>query len=489
MVKSVHEAPRPDDPVRFRHYWLAETIRLRESQWGPLQDNAEIRRARALGNDFAQRLLLRARFLSQREGLDTTLQQWVHGARLAFFILLLLAILAGVTAAAGALGDGGRQVNLVLALAALLGLHALTFLFWCVGGLLPADNARTGLGDLWLWLTRKLARGPQAALAPRALAGLLARHRALRPLLGGVSHALWSVILAAMLITLLALLSARRYTFSWETTLLSPDTFVTFTRTLGWLPSKLGFSIPPEAIIRASDGLQQLPDTAHAQWSGWLIGCLVCYGLLPRLVALAATVTAARHRIGQIRLDTSLPGYIELRDRLDPVSVAGSIDAPAPRDIPGPAGADPATTALQTGRAIVGLELARDQAWPPVAAPLDPQITDLGIIDDRTQRRRLLDMLAGSPPEKLLIVCDGHQTPDRGSINLISELVATAQHARVLLVTPPGPRTPERGRVDTWNQHLQRAGLSVPDIAADAEQAIAWLVASPADRPQPDSAS
>ena len=472
MVTSVHAATLPDDPADFQHYWLAETVRLRESQWGPLQDNTETRQARAQGRNFSQRLLLRARLLGRREGIDTAIQQWTRGAKLAFFALAVLAILTGSATALGALGDGTRQVNLILALATLLGLHILTFVFWLISHGLPSGNAQTGLGEVWLWLTRRLARGPQAVLIPRALASMLARQGALRPLLGAVSHALWSCALTAMLATLVALLSARRYTFSWETTLLSPDTFVAFTKGLGWLPSKLGFSMPPDAMIRASDGLQTLPVNAHALWSGWLIGCLLCYGLLPRLLALAATAITTLRHIRTLAIDGGLPGYIELRDRLEPLSVAGGIDAPAPAATR-PHSLAPHVGAITTRQAIVGLELAQDEPWPP--APLSPQIADLGVIDERPQRQRLLDILQVQPPQKLLIVCDGRQTPDRGAIALIHELAGMARQTSVFVLSGSGPV-----RRDTWNSHVQRAGLSANDIYFDQADALAWLSATSA---------
>ena len=94
---------------------------------------------------------------------------------------------AGAGAALGALGDGSRPVNLLLALFAILGLHALTFLAWLLSFGVHAQVS--GLGRLWLWLTRKLARSPDAALAPRALVELLARNGALRWMLGGAGSA------------------------------------------------------------------------------------------------------------------------------------------------------------------------------------------------------------------------------------------------------------------------------------------------------------
>lgn len=495
MVTSAHAATRPDDTPGFRQYWLAEAVRLRESQWGPLQDSSETRRARALGDDFTQRLLLRAAYLGQREGMESSIRQWAGGARLAFIVLLALAILTGAGAALGALGDGSRHVNLMLALTAMLGLHALTFLFWCISSVIPYGGSHTGLGDLWLWLTRKLARGPDTALIPRALAGLLARQGALRPLLGAISHTLWLFALTAMLLTLVALLSARRYTFSWETTLLSPDVFVALTNGLGWLPSKLGFSIPPDSIIRASDGLQALPDHAHTLWSGWLIGCIVCYGLLPRLLAMCATVIKTTVRVKNLTLDTRLPGYIELRDRLDPPSVSGGIDAPAPTDLSIRPHLQPPPV-ISGQQTIVGLELAQDETWPP--APLPPHIVDLGVIDNRLQRQHLLDALHRNAPGQLLIVCDGRQTPDRGIITLIAELASLAEQTRVAMLTDtpraddhiqnsthPGMSRPAT-RHQLWTQQLHRAGLPDQDIYTDVRQAVTWL-ATRSDTTLPDT--
>lgn len=474
MVTSAQAATRSSAPTTFQQYWLAETIRLRESQWGPLQDSKETRRARALGRDFAQRLLLRATYLGQREGMDDLIRHWTGGARLAFFVLLALALLTGSAAALGALGDGTRPVNIILALTALLGLHSLTFLFWCASSALPYGGSHTGLGDVWLWLTRKMARGPDAALVPRALLGLLSQHHALRSLLGAISHALWSAALVAMLLTLVGVLSARRYVFSWETTLLSPDTFVGLTRGLGWLPSKLGFDLPSEAIIRASDGLQTLPDYAQTQWSGWLIGCLVCYGLLPRVLALLVTTITSVARLKNLSLDTRRPGYIELRDRLDPPSQPGGIDAPAPPQRHHKLSRD-ASVDISGLRAIVGLELAPDEVWPP--APLAGSISDLGIIDDRLQRQQLLDSLHTHPPARLLIVCDGRQTPDRGVITLITEVASMVKQTRVLVVSaaPPDAEHGQRERRSVWTRQLQNAGWPAEEVYIDPVAALAWL--------------
>ncbi len=462
----------------FKACWLAETLRLREAHWGPLEDAAEVRRARAGGGRFTDKILLRARLLAQREKLDTVLEKWTHIARLALTGLLLAAILTGAGAALGALGDGSRSVNILLALAAMLGLHSLTFLFWLLSFAFKNDGG-VWLGQLWLWLTQKLARGPDAALAPRALIEVLGRNGALRWVLSSISHGVWASAFVSLLITLLAMLSVRRYGFNWETTLLSSDTFVHLTTVLGWLPAQLGFATPSSDVIRASNGLQVLPDSAQALWSGWLIGCVVVYGLAPRVISLLISLVLARSRLSRLHIDENLPAYASLRERLHPTSERIGVDAPDGEQF------QARIHSARTGQAIsqavlVGLELPPDSPWPP--APLSDGIQDLGVIDTRAQRAALLDLLQSRPPTRLLLVCDGRQTPDRGTVALAADLASIAQQSHVFLVLPVRP-TPEP-RARAWYDRLAAAGFELGQIEVDFDAALAWLN----DAPNPEAA-
>lgn len=460
-------------PPSFAAFWLAETLRLRESLWGPLEDAREVRRVRSEPLSFEQKILLRGRHLGKREGLDASIRNWSAAARLILVVLCGAALLAGAGAAVGALGDGSRQINILLALAALLGLNTLTLAFWLMSFLVQGAGG-AWLGESWLWLTRKLARGPNATLVPRALAEILGRAHALRWLLGGVSHALWAIALSAMLLAMLALLSARRYSFNWETTLLSPDVFVSLTRILGWLPAQLGFSMPTEAIVRASGSLQALPEPAQALWSGWLLGCIVVYGLLPRVLALFLCLAMTRRRLAGLRLDTSLPGYAELRDRLAPASEHAGIDAPAPADQPARKAIHAPPDQPLDQPILVGIELPPDLAWPP--GPLAPGVADLGVIDGRTQRNALLDRLQQHAPERLLMVCDAQQTPDRGTTAMLAELAGFAGQAHVALL---GLYQGREGRGAAWLEQLQAAGFQPQALHGEAAAALAWLAGEP----------
>jgi len=456
--------------VTFNALWLAETIRLREAQWGPLEDAAEVRASLAAVQGFAPRILHRASLLARREKLDQTLLQWGQASRLALGALCLLAILAGAAAAAAALGDGSRPVNLLLAFTALLGLHFITLAVWLMSFLASGVEAGAWLGRLWLWLTRKLARGPDVGLPPTALASLLGRRGGLPWLFGSVSHGFWVIAFTSALATLLALLSTRRYTFNWETTLLSPDTFVSLTTGLGWLPGLLGFGMPDPSTIQLSNGLNALPPQAQALWSGWLIGCVVAYGFLPRLLCATLCFALIRRKVRALDIDLQLPGYMDLRERLDPPSEPAGIDAPPPAFSHATGqGALFDNDAPDTPIAF-GLELPEDLAWPPFALP--DSVRDLGIVDTREQRNGLLDRLQGRSPNALLIACDRRQTPDRGSIGFIASAARLAGRAHVLLV-PSG----EDARDALWLTSLLEAGFAADQISADPAVAQAWLQA------------
>ncbi|MDT6082635.1 DUF2868 domain-containing protein, partial [Streptococcus pneumoniae] len=78
------------------------------------------------------------------------------------------------------------------------------------------------------------------------------------------------------------------------------DPFIQLTQALGALPSLLGFAVPDEAMIRASGDSQPALDVARQAWASWLLGVVLVYGLLPRV--LLAGLCLWRWRQGRQRL-------------------------------------------------------------------------------------------------------------------------------------------------------------------------------------------
>lgn len=453
---------------RFDDHWLAETLRLRESQWGPLEDAAETGKARALGGDFETRWLTRARLIAEREGLAETLTQWRAVGRLSFWLFSAAAFLLGCGAAAAALGRGGA-VNLAPTLTALLGLNTVAFFLWLSSFALQPGAAGSMLAKAWLNMTRKLARGPNTVLLPRALMELLARQRLQRWGAGVLSHWFWALAVVGALLTLLGLLATRRYTFQWETTLLSPETFVVLVQAMGSLPGLLGFPEPSAAVIRSSSGQTTLPESAHAAWSVWLIGVVFVYGLLPRLLALLLSFFLVRQRLQSLAVDPSLPGAAELRARLMPASENTGVDRPAP---PAHPTALPQGASLQPGRGVagvLGLELPPELSWQPSGLP--PGVNDFGVVDSREQRRQVLEFLRHHPAGRLLVCCDARQTPDRGSIALLKELASLSSAIAVSLL----PEGPSAARKEQWQDQLKQAGFTPAQVLIGLSAGLLWL--------------
>ncbi|PWB31729.1 DUF2868 domain-containing protein [Pseudomonas sp. SDI] len=444
--------------------WLTEAVRLREAHAGPLEDQEANRRARQHGGDLAARIEQRALWLAERDGLRSALGHWKNGARLALLGLLMVAVLSGAGLAFAALGDGQRPVNVFWALSSLLGLNLLMLLSWALSSSLAGEQGAS-LGRLWLWLSEKLARDAQATHLAPALLVLLQRQRLNHWLLGLLVNGLWLLALCSALLVLLMLLATRRYGFVWETTILSADTFVGLTQTLGAVPALLGFSVPDHAMIRASGASQPALELARQAWAGWLVGVLLVFGIVPRL--LLAALCAWRWRQGRQRLslDLNLPGYSQLREALMPSSERLGVSDAAPDALPDIQRST--SDQAHEGALLVGLELDDQRSWPPA---LPAAVKDAGILDNRESRHKLLAQLSRFPPARLAIACDPRRSPDRGSLALLAELARSAGATRVWLMQAPPGQALDAARLGDWHQALERLDLPYADTAP-----LSWL--------------
>ncbi len=451
-------------PTALDKRWLTEAVRLREEHAGLLDDQEANRHARQLGGDLATRIETRALWLAERDGMRTALSHWKQGARLALLALMLMAIFSGAGLAFAALGDGLRPVNVFWALGSLLGLNLLTLLGWAVGFTVSGEHGAS-LGRLWLWLSERFARDAKAAHLAPALLVLLQRQRLNRWLLGALVHSLWLLAMLAALAMLLALLATRRYGFVWETTLLAAAPFIHLTQALGALPALLGFAVPNEAMIRASGDSLPALDIARQAWASWLLGVVLVYGLLPRLLLAALCLWRWRQGRERLTLDLSLPGYAQLQDSLMPRSERLGVQDAAPDALPQfqAGGLENASS----GAVLVGLELDEQRAWPPALAEA---VTDAGVLDSRASRNKLLEQFSRFPPARLAIACDPRRSPDRGSLALLAELARHAGATRIWLLPAAPGQALDGARLDDWHDALEGLGLPYADTSP-----LGWL--------------
>ena len=446
MTRRALRATRLSDAL------LTESIRLIEEQ-GPLDDAQALRGALAVAGSREQQVTQRACLLADRLDLQARLQRT---RALAPWVLLAMTgaiVLAGLALAGSVVDTQDRRINVMAALAALLGLHGLTLALWLIALALPAASFGTALGRLWLELTARLTlgRGAEPAALLRALLGLLERARLLPWALGFVSHAIWALSFAVVLAVLLFALAFRSYTLSWETTILSPELFVAWVRGLGTAPAWLGFPVPDAATV-----LAPLPDAAGQRaWAWWLIGCVAVYGLLPRVLCLLLCIAVWHARRGALMPDFAQPYYRRLFARLDALAPAAVVDADG-------RAADwrrsPATSAGPTSDqlALIGFELPPECDWPPPALPPAAAIVQR-IAGSAAERQSVLDMLARERPRTVVLACHGASSPDRGTERFVRELLPHCGECRLWLSGQPAPTEAQCAR---WRAWLQAVGLA-----------------------------
>jgi hypothetical protein len=439
--------------------WLTETVRLREEHAGPLEDMEANRLARSAGGDLPTRIQRRAVWLAERDGLANALQHWLQGARLALIVMAVLSVISGAGLAFAAMGDGQTPVNVFWALGSLLGLNLILLISWALGLVFAGEHGAT-LGRLWLWLSEKLARDAKAAQLAPALLLLLQRHKLNRWAVGTLVNGLWLLAMLSALVILLTLMATRRYGFVWETTILSADTFVAMTQTLGALPALLGLSVPTVEMIRASGDAALNIESARQAWAAWLVGVLLIYGVLPRLLLMLFCRWRWKTGQAKLHLDLNLPGYAQLRERLMPTSERLGISDAAPAQLHR---VESGVTDQQSdGALLVAIELDDQRPWPP---QLPKTVGNAGTLDSRESRHRLLEQLSRFPPARLLIACDPRRSPDRGSLALIAELARNAAATRVWLLQAPPGEALDAERLGDWHIALQQLELPFADCA------------------------
>lgn len=428
---------------------ITEAVQLIE-QAGPLDDAAAMREAMQPPNATPQtRVARRASVLGERVGLQAELVRARNWAPWVALALVLAIVLAGLGLAGNVVGGSDRRINIMVALVSLLGLHAVTLVLWLVGLVLPLTSFNLSFGGLWMALTARVAGGRhgQAPVLLRAATQLLARARLLPWAFGFVSHGIWALSFVVVLGSLLFALAFRRYTLGWETTILDPALFVDGVRLLGRAPGWLGFPVPDAASV-----LAPAPNaSAQRDWALWLTGCIVVYGLLPRLFLALCSALVWQRRKGHLLPDLAAPYYRQLMNRFDALAPATIVDAD-----PGAARrhASDGLPAGETGGAqmVVGFELPPEAPWPP--ADLHPDAEPVLRIDgSAVERRMLLDTAARLRPSALLLVCHAASSPDRGTERLLRELLGHCGECRLRLL---GGDAAARQR---WQRWLVDTGL------------------------------
>jgi hypothetical protein len=195
-------------------------------------------------------------------------------------------------------------------------------------------------------------------------------------------------------------------------------------------------------------------------WAIWLVGAVLIYGVLPRLLLMLFCRWRWKRGRDRLRLELNLPGYAQLRERLMPTSERLGVNDPEPAQLHRVESS--VGELVSEGALLVAIELDEQRPWPPA---LPKNVSNAGILDSRESRHKLLEQLSRFPPARLAIACDPRRSPDRGSLALIAELARSAGETRVWLLQAPPGEALDAERLGDWHVALQQLDLKFADCA------------------------
>jgi len=468
-----------DHPLSpFAARWLAEAMRVREQRGDLDDDGAAGAEARRAGVDVEARILIRAQHLASRDGTLEAMSRWHSTARWLLFAFAALALVLGFSAALTMVGDGTRSVNIVWTLGALLGLHLLMLLLWLLNMLMRGQSAGGVLGRLWLALMSRVGGSRHGALTQGLMAVSL-RGRLLHWYPSAITHGLWFLSLTAAALAVVLALALRSYDFVWETTILSEQVFVRFVQWSGALPAMLGFVVPDADMVAVS-GNGDIATAAEREfmrraWSSWLLGSLLVYGMLPRLLLLGLSVMLLRWRQKRLSLDLTSPHWAPLAARLSPVSERGGVTDPQPDSLVAPTlKRDPSCSGEPV---MLAMELRPDSDWPP--STVAPNVRVPSAVDSGRQRADALIEMRQLRPARLLLVCDARLSPDRGTLHWLVQASAFCADSRVWLLHQE--QAPDVRR-QSWQEALGDTGFTDTEIILDKDHALVWIAGDSGER-------
>lgn len=469
----------------FLRYKLIEHV---ETQRGWLDDAAANRLALARAKTSDQWLLVRAEVLCQQNQLNSIFDALAPAVKWVNVLLWVVCVVLGLTAGVSVLGSSQEPVNVLWVVLSLLGLPTLTLLLWLLVMLSPRPMGSGGAIGLWLQtLLQRWVKSTNAYDFWWAWHQAVGQTGAQRWLFSMITHGFWLITLSLSVVGMAIAFSLKHYVFLWQTTWLEASALTHMSSFLSALPAQFHLSLPTPMLIEQSSNHAIDSFEARTLWARWLIVVVLLWGVLPRL--LLFVLSALRwHQLTARLIPQTRDAYAQTClariKRLESFVTLGTPGAPdawefsdARRLPESPHAPDPSTVtrdAVLSDRVILGLELAELPDWAQQGlntsshASPSPSFTCLGVVDDLASRHRVLHRLTQKSPLKLLILCDANQTPDRGSLRFIQNLMLSAKQTHVFLLNAS-----DLQRVSLWQTALARLGAIVTHLRQ--EDALRWL--------------
>ncbi|PTN11721.1 DUF2868 domain-containing protein [Nitrosomonas aestuarii] len=408
------------DMVRVEQLRRIESVKTAELSYASISDMENQVAVDFKYTDFIRRLSVRANRLIQDNRLEDIIIKPRKQFRQASWVCMTAAAILGGLAAGNAVSES-YTLDIYWLLTVLLGFNLLSLILWVTGITFNLQGLSSGVAAQFAsWLPfRNKENDSVESLARRGwwescLSGGVGKWR-----ISILTHQFWLVYLTAGLVLLILLMLAKQYNFVWGTTLLPDSSLPKLTESLGKPLVYIGLEIPDSQQIAASRMDTGRQDAAtRGAWARFLIGVLLVYGLLPRILLLAVSTLMLSWSEHRFKLDLYLPYFIDLRQRLMARKVNPKIiDAdPLAGEQPAEVAHHPVNHTIPINAHALGIELDGQINWP------DSVTCRLNIIDQQTHEEaiELVKKLNGS----LVIGVAVYRLPDRGVQRIVRDLIA-----------------------------------------------------------------
>lgn len=406
---------------KMSNYLLTELVRLLDERAFVFDSDtmAVNESLRQTQEDVVQKIHRRASILDRKRTLATRLNQHQHRLQTLLWLGSGLWFFLGFSATYALMQQS--SLNFFFLLISALGINTLMLIVWLIG-LTFAPKSNDHLLPFITWRNTDTVGQAIVQLYAQNLTTPLARWQR-----GAASHRLALSGILGMFCATLLLFIARQYSFNWQSTLLSNEVFTQIIRTIAWLPEKIGFTVPDTQSIL--DTRNQNNTTNAHQWASFLLGSLLCYGILPRL--LAWLFCRYKMRQNTLQIDLNLPYYQNLIQLWQRKIVDSSDDYQADK-----IQAAPPISLNQTGThwAVLLDSPHHDPAW--CERQLGQEWLNKGVIATRDEINDFIVQLAKQPTQ-ILVGVRAHNVPDRGTIRVLQRIAQTAQNGMIVQLLLP----------------------------------------------------
>ena len=435
---------------------LIEQIRYIEAEHRLASDTDEVLPDLSVHSDFEERLWQRAKRLVDEHDLSPEMGRAARLSRHAKIIALIVAALFGGLGILYAITDS-HTINIYWLLLVLLGFNLISMLLWLMGVSLNMKGLTAGvLARLTSWLPGHLkSKSSPGKQADRAWLSCNYGGSVGKWQFSKITHQLWLVYLFAGLAFLVLMLMVRQYDFVWGTTLLPDTAFLALTDALSAPLQALGFATPSADQVQDTRvGLAQTLSVEHrTRWAQFLLGALLCFGIVPRILLLiwSALMSGIAHR--HFRLDFYLPYYISLRQQLMPLASHGQIidadtSAPVISKIPAQTSSfTPVPHKLPKETLWVAVELGLNISWPPVSVHAD---NNLGQVNDRKSLESIQQHLQSKNSPVIAVAVSSARPPDRGVQRVIASLMSSSEQPWLVLLQSYEDEPVSSTRLAAW---------------------------------------